>query len=155
MKLSMLLLFIFMATNLIGQDDCKLCKTISKGQFNKMEHIVKTELLKYKYGTIIKSPSASYTNYDDSYDTIVAWLNSKSCVEQATWDKCQDKIQPYPNFSRLGFRLKSGDEFVFHIQQGHSNNLKNRLKFRERLYYLSMTEDKGFVKKQITLCKGH
>jgi len=148
------LMFVLISINLFAQN-CHLCKAVEKGNFKRVEKIIKNKLIERKYGDQINNGNAIYTSYNNVYDDLVVWLTQKKCVDLAAWDKCQIKILPYPSYATIGVIFKTQNnevEITFHIQEGHSSRLKYWLHARERLYYLSMEEVNGFVKKQISLC---
>ncbi|MDX1350629.1 MAG: hypothetical protein R3279_10300 [Putridiphycobacter sp.] len=155
MKNSLFIIFIFLNVNLFSAD-CQFCTAVEKENFKSVENIFRTKLLERKKGNQVNNGSTTYTTYNKVYDDLVLWLQQKECVELAAWDKCQEKILPYPSYATIGVILKTPNrsvEMIFHVREGHSNRLKQRYSKRERLYYLGMTEDSGFVRNQISLCQ--
>ncbi|MBL7705510.1 MAG: hypothetical protein JNM21_08155 [Taibaiella sp.] len=127
----------------------ELCKAADKGDFKKVEKIIEREAAKYKKGRSVNNGSATYTTFDLALDSLISWLGKFGCVEQVIWDKCQDKPDKIPyNFS-IGVIFKANNvsiEKVFTLQVRTSRHTG------DRLYYLGMKEQTGFVREQYLLC---
>lgn len=156
------IVFPVLISSAYAQNHCPLCDAVNKGKLNRVEKIVKNEILKYKYGKVATNGSSSYPTYHEAFDSIVSWLNKKECVATAAWDKCQSKIMIYPGHAVIGavFKTPKGDmEKTFLLRLGKIMSINRWLgwlhhfKTKERFYYKEMKHGNGFVKQQKALCK--
>jgi len=139
-------------------------KAIEKGNFHKVERIVKAEIRKHKKGELFYNGPGSgmQTSFNSSIDSIVNWLVSHKHISAAAWDKCVNKIAIYPGRLIIGavFQTKQGEvEKCFHIREGTTGQVNlfgwhpKLLKSKNELRYIKMTDCKGFVAQQEVNCR--
>lgn len=129
--------------------ESELCKAVDKGDFKKVAKIVEREAAKYKKGHSVNNGSATYTTFDVALDSLTIWLGKFDCVAQVIWDKCQDKLDKIPYDFNIGVIFKANNvsiEKVFTLQ------VRTSRQAGDRLYYLGMKEQTGFVREQYLLC---
>ena len=138
-------------------------KAIEKGNFKKVEHIFKKQIKKYRKGFQYDNGPGSgiQTTYTPSFDSLVNWLKLHKGVEDATWDKCQIKLEVYTGYSIVGavFKTKKGVvEKCFLIRKITTGNVHifcwypHIFKYKNKLVYEEMSSCNGFVKEQKNLC---
>jgi hypothetical protein len=163
LKPILLILIVLAASSGFSQSK-RLDKAIEKGNFYKVERIIKTEIRKHKKGEQYDNGPGSgmQTSFNSSYDSIIHWLLSHKNVSAATWDKCAVKISIYPGWSDIGavFQTKEGEvEKCFHIQVGTTGQVNlfgwhpKLRKSKKELRYIKMNDCKGFVAQQEVNCR--
>jgi len=141
----------------------RFCKAVEKGNFKKAERIFKRQVKKRKGGTAYyNGPGSGYQiTHFYNLDTLTMWLKNMPCVEDAVWDKCQQKEMIYPGSSSVGvkFNTKKGIvEKCFWIQEGTTGNVNifgwkpHIFKSRDILRYKKMYDCKGFTELQRKNC---
>jgi hypothetical protein len=139
-------------------------KAIEKGNFGKIERIVKRKIKEQKHGVeFFNGPgSGMQISFEESFDSIVNWLLLHKGVQDATWDKCQIKVAIYPGSSTIGvvFKTKNGMvEKCFKVQKGTTGQpyifgwRPVLFKSKMKLVYKGSVDCEGFVEKQKILCK--
>ena len=146
----------------LAQTD-KFCKAVEKNNLRRAEKIFKRQINRKKNGTeFYNGPgSGMQITHQQNLDSLVLWLKNKSCVADATWDKCQVKIAIYPGGSTIGVRFKIEDgsiEKCFNIQEGTTGQV-NIFGWRPHIYkaknilvYKRMSDCTGFIENQMKLC---
>ncbi|MFT3682057.1 MAG: hypothetical protein QM791_17410 [Ferruginibacter sp.] len=141
------------------------CEAAAKGNFNKVERLFKREIKKRSNGTSYDNGPGSGMQITHQYnlDTLIMWLKSQPCVEDAYWDKCETKISIYPGWVVIGAKFKTEQgitEKCFHLQQGTTGNINifgwkaHLFKRQHKLVYKKMYTCDGFIEKQRSICNS-
>ena len=105
--------------------------------------------------------SGYQTNFTPSFDSITTWFKSQNCIDDAYWDKCQNKIAIYPSWSIIGVKFRTKNRTVekcFSIQQGTTGKINffgwkpTLFKMKNRLVYRKSYDCKGFIAQQKLNC---
>jgi len=161
-----LLFFLASGTSALAQDNNHFCKAVEKGNFNKVERLIKKESRKVKKGiSFYNGPgSGMLVSHVTGLDSLTSWLAEKPCVEDAFWDKCQVKISIYPGWSVIGAKfIVNGkiQEKCFHFQEGTTGTINifgwrpHVLRTRNLLIYKRMYDCPGFIIRQREVCSGN
>ena len=155
------LFLLFFIDSASGSDGTKLCKAVSKGNFNKVERIVKRHVNGLPESKESDSGVATYLSMDQNIDSLKMWFKKMDCVDDAFYDKCQNKIAIYPGWSIVGviFKTDAGlAEKCFSIQKGTTGTI-NILGWRpkisrtkNKLVYKIMYNCPGFIDEQKKNC---
>ena len=153
--LLIIICFAFIKTT-YSQNDIAFCKAVETGDFNKVERIFKREIKKRKNGKVYNNGPGMGMQITHIYnlDTLTMWLKSKTCIKDAFWDKCQNKISIYPGSAIIGVLFKTKNSFqekCFLIQIGTTGTLKIynwRIPFskmKNKLIFKKMYDCAGFI----------
>lgn len=139
------------------------CTSIDNGKYRTIERKFKREVKKRKKGVAYDNGPGSgmQISHNSDLDSLTQWFKNMDCVEDASWDKCQEKISIYPGWSIIGvkFKTKNGiEEKCFHIQEGTMGNIVffkwkfHLFKYKNILVYKKMYNCDGFIEIQKKNC---
>lgn len=162
-KIALLLIVVCSFCYASAQINQRFCSAVEKGNFKKAERIFKREIKKRKNGTAYDNGPGSGMQITHQYnlDTLTMWLKNQPCVEDAFWDKCQNKIMIYPGWSIIGVKFKTNGgvtEKCFSIQEGTTGTIKifgwkpHLFKAKNKLVYRKMSDCEGFIEQQQANC---
>lgn len=147
-------IFILFAASLLFVNDiyakkCELCNAVDRSNFKKVEEIVAREVSKYKNGYRVSNGNNTYTNFSLVLDSLEIWFGKFDCVENVVWDKCQKKLDKIPYNYRIGVIFRTNH---LHVEKVFTLQVRARRQKGDRLYYVGMAEQTGFVSEQNILC---
>ena len=162
-KIIIVLLLGFTFQISLAQTNNTFCKAVAKENFNKIERLVKKQVRHHKKGQRYYNGTGSgyQTNFTLSFDSITTWFKSQNCIDDAYWDKCQNKIAIYPSWSIIGVKFRTKNRTVekcFSIQQGTTGKINffgwkpTLFKMKNRLVYRKSYDCKGFIALQKLNC---
>lgn len=155
------LLLLFFIDSASGNDGAKLCKAVSKGNFNKVERIVKRHVNGLPESKESDSVNPTNLSMDQNIDSLKRWFKIMDCVDDAFDDKCQNKIAIYPGWSIIGVKFKTASglvEMCFSIQKGTTGTIKifgwkpKVARMKNKLVFKKMYDCVGFVEEQKRNC---
>lgn len=129
---------------------------------HQVKRIVKREIRKHRFGEQYDNGPGSgmQTSFNSTHENLILKLKALPNVEDATWDKCANKIDIYPGWSVIGVKFKGDSlESCFHIQHGSLGTIwlfgfrPPIFKPKFKLIYKKMYHEVGFVKKQHQICE--
>lgn len=147
--------------SLCAQDGERFAKALHKGSVNAVDRWMERELHRQRHGQVVTTPTARYTVYGPTYDSLVTFLRGRPGVIDAVWDKCMMKETSWPGHSRIGLRIEMNDahyERGCRVQEGRPENINlygwrpHFSKGRESLKYLGAEDCPGFIAEQRRLC---
>ena len=164
LKIILSLFFILIFQNIFCQNETALCKAVANSNFRKIESIVKTVIKKNIKGQTFYNGEGSGYQIDLTlcFDSITIWFKKQDCVEDAYWDKCQEKVAIYPGHSSIGvkFRTKNGIvEKCFLVQEGTTGQINilgwkpKIFKSKKILIYEKMYDSENFIEQQKINCE--
>ncbi len=139
-------------------------RALNSGNERALDRWMKREFHRVRKGHQIPTSSGSYTDHDATHDSLVAFLHRQPGVEDATWDKCINKIDLWPGHSTIGMRWHARGrvtERCWTVQEGIPGTVnlwgwRPRVrKTREHLKYKRARVCPGFVQEQRKLCERH
>ncbi|KAB1155518.1 hypothetical protein [Flavobacterium luteum] len=146
-----------------AQSNSTFCKAVANENFNKIERLVIKQVKRHKNGQHYYNGAGSgyQTNFTSSFNSITNWFKNQTCVEDAYWDKCENKIAIYPSWTIIGVKFKTKKRIVekcFSIQIGTTGTIhllgwKPALfKTKNRLVYKKCYDCNGFIALQKLNC---
>ena len=155
------LLFFFSVYSAMSQCEKKICKAAAKGNFNKVERIVKRIVKRIPEAKEETDGVPTYITMDKNIEELTSWFKNLACVEDAFEDKCQIKISIYPGWSIIGVRFMTNtgiEEKCFSIQKGTTGAIKiftwkpTISRMKSKLVYKKMYDCPGFIVEQKKNC---
>jgi hypothetical protein len=155
------LLLLFFIDSTSGSDSAKLCKAVSKGNFNKVERIVKRHVNGLPESKESESGVPTYLSMDQNIDSLRMWFKRMECVDDAFYDKCQNKISIYPGWSIIGVKFKTNsglEEKCFSIQKGTTGTINifgwklKVARMKSKLVFKKLYDCTGFIEEQKQNC---
>lgn len=164
LKIILTLLFIFVFQNVFCQNEIAFCKAVANSNFKKVERIVKNVIKENKTGQIYFNGEGSgyQINLSPCFDSITNWFKKQHCVQDAYWDKCQEKVSIYPGHSSIGVKFITNKGIVekcFLIQEGTTGQINfsgwrpKLLKSKKVLVYKKMYDCENFIEQQKRNCE--
>lgn len=162
-KIILLTALLFVLQSLFSQNEKAFCKAVENMNFKKVERIVHKVIRKNSKGQeYFNGEGSGYqTDLSPSLDSITNWLKKSDAVEDACWDKCQEKIAIFPGNSSIGVKFKTKTGIVekcFLIQMGKTGQInllgwKPRIgRTKTKLVYVRMYECENFIEQQKANC---
>ena len=147
----------------LAQSNTKFCKAIEKEHFKKIERLLKQQVRHHKNGQRYYNGAGSgyQTNFTPALDSLTNWFKNQSCVIDAYWDRCENKIAIYPGWSVIGAKFKTKKGIVekcYSIQLGTTGKINlfgwrpQLFKTKNKLVYKKSYDCNGFIKQQKLNC---
>lgn len=163
-KILIIICLLLVIQKAFSQNRTSFCKAVDHKNFNKIERIIRHEVRKNKKGQVYFNGegSGNQINLSSSIDSITESLKTQKCIEDAYWDKCQEKLMLYPGYAVIGVRFKSDQSIIekcFHIQLGKTGRINlfgwkfKIAKSKQQLVYKKMFDCQDFIQIQRENCK--
>lgn len=155
------LAFVMLPLVLCAQDAEGFARATRRSNSHALDRWMKRELHRQREGTLVTTPSATYTVHYNTYDSLVLWLRNQPDVIDAAWDKCVIKPASWPGYSTIGLRVRVGGlvrERCYTVQEGRMGAINlfgwrpKVRRSREWLKFLRAGECVGFVAQQHGYC---
>ena len=159
------LALLFALASAFCNTDSSFSRAVYRGQFKKVERIIKRIVRKNRDAYIIQNRETEKTiqfSFYSNYERIVNWLKKQECVADAFWDKCQAKEAIYPGHSTIGVRFKTKKGLIekcFLIQEGTTGQVNilgwrpKLLQSKRVLVYNKMYDCEKFIELQRSICE--
>lgn len=163
-KIIILIGILFVFQNAFSQNEKAFCKAVINSNLKKTERIVNEIIKNNRNGQVYYNGegSGNQINFTPSLDSITYWLKRQDCVEDAIWDRCQEKVDLYPSFCSIGVKFKTKNGTIqkcFLIQKGTTGKINilgwtpKIFKSKMILVCKKMSDCENFIENQRKNCK--